>query len=287
MVHSFNAVQKLPSMCCCVPLRMGVFLNALATVVLSFVGLVMHNSLHILHTFMGGYDLKSRVVVGAMECVGLVWGWVGVIGAWRNDAHYVRIFNYYQMFRIVVWIGMYFIDVPIMWNCELWITDINGALKQQGWNPLMYNIAMGGNCRRERISFFVGSTLCFFIFVYCWEAVSRFINDLEYEPRYLLRVPKEIPSGSFFAETVMEGERTLLAPELPEKPAQLLWQAPRPGVPGMEIKPGALLRTPHGTFPSSQQVPMMGPSPQLRTPHATFPNLPQQARTSSVQQLPV
>lgn len=252
MVQTFAAVQQAPTMFLCVPLRLGVFLNAALTISLSCILLLCgHDKLHLLHVFMGGYAQQSRVVCGAMEFTGMIWGIMGLMGAWQNEAKYVKVFNYFQAFRIVAWIWMYFIDVPIMLDCELWITDIDKAIKQQGWNPYMYNIAMGGKCYSERNAFFVGSTLCFILFIYCWVSVSRFINTLEYEPRYLLRVPKEIPSGSFYAETI--AEREWLSPEMPALPPTALFAQPAPRqTPGYEILPGATLRTPHGTFPTRQ-----------------------------------
>lgn len=209
MAQTFNAAQSMPTMFCCIPLRMGVFLNALFTIIMCMMMLMWRSTFEdSIRVFTGGYALGSRVICHAVDATGCLWGVMGVLGAWNCRASYVQIFNLYQCVRCLAWIGMYLVDVPVMMDCELWITDINKALEKQGWNVVMYNVAMSGHCVTERYQFFVYSSFGLVLFVYLTVSAYKLQAFLQEEPRYLLRIPKDIPSGSFYAQSL--GERTQL-----------------------------------------------------------------------------
>eukprot|EP00397_Hematodinium_sp_SG-2012_P049967 GEMP01057852.1.p1 GENE.GEMP01057852.1~~GEMP01057852.1.p1 ORF type:complete len:227 (+),score=26.87 GEMP01057852.1:261-941(+) len=204
-----GAGRNVETCCFCVPLRMGVFLSACLT----FLGSILMITSKIkfedsVRVFGGGYVIESRVIIGLIEATGCMWGIIGLLGAWYNRASYVRIFNYYQMVRLASWIIMCFTDLPVLMQCEMWVMDINRALKTQGWNPVMYKVAFSGHCYNERALFIVCSAAGFLGFVYLTYANVLYQSVLEEEPKYLLRASKDLPIGAFFTQSL--GEKAYL-----------------------------------------------------------------------------
>lgn len=201
-----------PTCCLCLPIRLGVFLNAAVTIMSSvFMIFFKKHFEEAMRVFSGGYVLQSRVIIGFLELTGALWGVLGMIGTWQNKASYVRIYNYYQMTRCVCWASMFYTDIPVLLKCEMWQTDISQVMKEQGWNPIMYEIALSGRCYQERTSFLILSTLAFFFFVYLTAVNQKLQDMLEHEPKYLLRIPKDLPMGAFYTQSL--GERSALLTE--------------------------------------------------------------------------
>lgn len=201
-----------PMCCLCIPIRLGVFLNAAVTIASSiFMIFMKRRTEEYTRVFNGGYVLQSKVIIGFLELTGALWGVIGMIGTWQQKASYVRIYNYYQMTRCLCWAGMFYTDIPVLLKCELWQTDINQAMKEQGWNPTMYEIALSGNCVYERTLFLILSTSCFFFFIYLTYINQQLQDMLENEPKYLLRIPKDLPMGAFYTQSL--GERSALLTE--------------------------------------------------------------------------
>jgi len=192
-----------PTVCFCFPIRSAVFVSALLTVVFALVLLASRQVVEAgLRVFTGGYELQSRVIVDLLEISGVVWGAVGMVGVLYLRTSYVRTFFYYQVLRLVGWFLMYTADVPLLWNCELWNTDIKAATAQHGWNDLMFGIAVLNRCQHERTLFVTCSTIGFFVFLYFTMATQWLLSDLDDEPRYLLRVPQDRPDGAFYASSL-------------------------------------------------------------------------------------
>lgn len=192
-----------PTVCCCFPIRSAVFVSALLTVIFALAMLGMRAVVEArLRVFTGGYELRSRVIVDLLEISGVLWGSVGMVGVLFLKTSYVRTFFYYQVFRLVGWGIMYMTDVPLLWNCELWNTDIKAATAQYGWNDLMFSIAVTNRCPQERTLFVTCSTIGFYVFLYFTMATQWLLNDLDDEPRYLLRVPQGTPDGAFYASSL-------------------------------------------------------------------------------------
>lgn len=157
-----------------------------------------------MRVFGGGYVLQSRLLIWFIEITGLAWGVIGMIGTWQNRLLYVKIFNYYQMARLCVWVLMYFTDLPVLMQCELWVTDIDKALKEQGWNPVIYRIAFSGQCYSERALFIICSTLGFCFFAYLTYQNQMYQDLLEEPPKYSFRVHNHTPIGAFFTQPLSE-----------------------------------------------------------------------------------
>lgn len=159
--------------------------------------------------FGGGYVLLSRVIIGFLEVTGCVWGIIGLMGVWQCKEHFLEIYNTYQMIRVIVWCGMYITDGPVLWHCELWMTDIKAAIEMQGYNPIMYKIALEGRCQSERFYFFFFSSLSLLFFIYLTRVNQIYQEQLGEEPGYLLRIPKHNPGGAFYAESLGERKHLL------------------------------------------------------------------------------
>ncbi|CAK0893178.1 unnamed protein product, partial [Prorocentrum cordatum] len=154
----------------CLPLRLSIFLFAGATF-LSSLSYCLNTSGwdSAFRYFEGGYALASRVVLGWIQASGLLGGLLGVTGAW-----YVK------------------------------VTEL-AMVRENGWNRLMYSIAMEGHCSQERDGFFICTGMALICFVYVTSCTGRYLDSMGQMPRHLLRVPKDLPSGSYCA--VSGGER--------------------------------------------------------------------------------
>merc|ERR1719387_888638 len=131
------------TLCCqCIPIRLGVFLIA-AFAVLTGVVSGFGKALGVdTSALFGGYVLQSKVLITFLELSGLVWGFMGMLGAKQCSSGFTQVFLYYQYVRMASWIGIFYYDLPALWTCETWLTDINSM----DWNPRMYEVAMQGEC---------------------------------------------------------------------------------------------------------------------------------------------
>jgi len=192
-----------PTVCCCFPIRSAVFASAFFTVVFALAMLAMRAVVESgVRIFTGGYELRSRVIVDLLEISGVIWGVVGMVGVLHLRTSLVKTYYYYQVLRLVGWFVMYMTDVPLLWDCELYNTDIKAATAKYGWNPLMASIAVLSKCPQERTLFMTCSTTGFFIFLYFTMATQWLLSDLDDEPRFLLRVPQDRPDGAFYASSL-------------------------------------------------------------------------------------
>mmetsp|Transcript_40161 Transcript_40161/g.87749 ORF Transcript_40161/g.87749 Transcript_40161/m.87749 type:complete len:266 (-) Transcript_40161:83-880(-) len=197
------------TMCVCFPLRLGVMLVAFFSL-LSSVLYACDRSYweYEFRHFSGGYALASRVVVGATELSGIPFGVLGVLGVWYSKRSYVVWFNMWQVVRLISWLPMYYVDVPMLENCDLWVNNVQLMVKDHGWNDLMYEIAMKAECPSERQKFYVFSFLAFLFFMYVTYCCFKFQDFMGRAPKHLLRVPKDLSTGAFYAHST--GERSYM-----------------------------------------------------------------------------
>jgi hypothetical protein len=194
---------ETPMMFCCVPLRTAVFLNAVYSVVLAAFFLLSRQFIEDkLRMFCGGYALQSRVIAEILDVSALLWGSFGIVGCMFLKPGYIRVFHYYQYARLFAWFVMYYTDVPLLWHCEMWRTDTQEAAARFGWNDVMYRVSLSNRCPQERALFTTLSTICLLLFFYCIRGTQRFLEELEEEPKYLLRIPKDHPNGAFYTRSM-------------------------------------------------------------------------------------
>lgn len=146
--------------------------------------------------------------IGVIEFTGIVFGLVGMIGAWYQKRDQVIMFNVWQFVRLVAWTFMYSVDIPLITHCEDWVNNVEVMTKAHGWNALLYEVAMAGSCGNERLHFLLFSSLTFLTLAYICHATFRYQDFMARVPKHLLRVPKDLSSGAFYAHSM--GERAHL-----------------------------------------------------------------------------
>mmetsp|Transcript_104641 Transcript_104641/g.326371 ORF Transcript_104641/g.326371 Transcript_104641/m.326371 type:complete len:245 (+) Transcript_104641:168-902(+) len=193
----------------CIPLRLGVLISAFFTVLTSFLYLCDKESYLItFRHFTGGYTHMSRFAVGVTEVLGVLFGPVGVVGAWFQRRDYVLTFSLWQFLRLAAWVFVYAVDIPLLSHCEDWVNDVKWMSTKYGWHQNMFDIAMAGHCEVERQAFFTLSFLTLAVFMYLVAATLRLHEFMGRQPRHLLRVPKDLSSGAFYSHSL--GERAHL-----------------------------------------------------------------------------
>lgn len=194
----------------CLPLRLGVLLSAIGTFLTSLLYMVNRSYWeYVFRHFTGGYALASRVAVGAVEVTGVPFALLGILGTWHSRSSYVLYYNGWQFLRLGAYAWMYYIDVPLLVRCEDWVNSVQRMTEQNGWNQLMYNVAMAGDCSNERTHFFAMSLLSVALLAYIVLATSRYLEFMNRVPKHLLNLQKEGgASGVFYAHSL--GERSYL-----------------------------------------------------------------------------
>lgn len=196
------------SICICLPLRLGIFVAAFCTLFTSALYLLDGSWQQNMRHFTGGYSRSSRFFIGGIEITGTLFGVVGMLGTWYQKRDYVVTFNVWQFARLVAWGYMYYTDIPLVSRCEEWVNNVEAMTKQYGWNKILYKVAMAGDCSGERIRFFVLSFLTLLTFMYIVWATVRYQDFMGRTPKHLLRLPKDMTSGAFYAHSM--GERSHL-----------------------------------------------------------------------------
>lgn len=249
------------AMCCCVPIRTAVFFNASFTVILSFLMITCKQWIEDeMRPLQGGYARSSRVLIEFIEVTGLCWGMLGVIGTVTMKSSYISTYLQYQIGRICATFYMYCTDVPLLWECEEWRTDLYGSIGKHGWNPVMYKIAMANRCYQERWQFIICSTLYLITLIYFASVNRRLQNGCEIEPKYKLNIPKMAPDGAFYSY----GSGSTRAQEPKKRDPQPFHPSAGPptGPPGMMGHPGMM-----GMHPG------MGPQPAMMHPAMMHPGM--------------
>lgn len=232
--------------CICVPLRLGVLLVATATFLFSSLYVIDRGDwLNSFRQYVGGYALESSLALTVLEISGTVFGLLGIWGAYFCRPQYVEVYNWWQLARILEMFFMYYIDLPLIWNCEAWAGDIKGTTNKYRFNEYLYQVSVNGECTTERSGFLVHSVILLLAFMYAAWVTSRFHSYMTRLPKQLLRVPKDPTSGAFYAHSL--GERVALNGEWGadgewgDRERQPLLPAPGP----LMFPPG-----PPGPFPS-------------------------------------
>lgn len=228
----------------CMPLRLGILLTALWTFFTSllFIGdRPLFDSL--LRQCTGGYGFSSGLAISAVEGSGVLFGLIGIFGAWDTKRQYVLTYNTWQYARLAAWAYMFYIDVPLLLQCEGWVDNVKKA-SEQGWNEVMYNVAIHGGCPSERTRFFTMSTLTFIFFAYVMNSTTQYLEVLDRIPKHLNRVPKDLSSGIYYAKPL--GDRSYLDGVDSE------------GAVGEEeygtFNPAGLMKDPYGVFGGGMQA---------------------------------
>lgn len=190
-------------------MRLGTLLTAFVALLSSFIYLCAKPAWYRgFRYFCGGYSNAAKLVNGVVQYSGLLFALVGILGAYYNRRDYLIYYNAWQCARIIGWILMYIFDVPLIMHCEEFVNNIAGMTTRFGWNDRMYNLAMAGDCNSERVAFFICSIIAIVYYLYCVMAANSYANLMGTVPKHLLRPPKDLPSGTFYAHSM--GERSYM-----------------------------------------------------------------------------
>lgn len=170
-----SAFEEATTCCACFPLRLGVFLIALFSLLTSILTLFAKAIGVDTSVAFGGYTLESKTFILFLEVSGAIWGIIGLLGAWNCHANSVTVFFYYQVARCLCWTGVFYFDLPALYACEQWITNMAG---QPEWNPKVYQVAMEGKCWEKRMLFYSVNVPLFFLFCYFTYVNYQFIEML-------------------------------------------------------------------------------------------------------------
>lgn len=177
----------------CMPLRLTVFVHALLCIVLGVFMYVYRSSLA-LQVFGGGYTFMSHFFLSVADFLGVACGAIGAVGCWQNRSKYTSIFYNYQYVRGILYIFAFLYDRPAIYKCEQWIVNVDGAMKEFGWNPVLFDIAFKGRCLNERFDYMTFTLSIGFLFFYLGYVSKRFEKDLEKDAMgFLFENPNGVP----------------------------------------------------------------------------------------------
>uniref|UniRef100_A0A7S1AIL9 Uncharacterized protein n=1 Tax=Noctiluca scintillans TaxID=2966 RepID=A0A7S1AIL9_NOCSC len=242
------------------PLRLFVFFAAIGSTFFSllfFLDLAWWEDFaDIRRKFAGGYCNHTRIVVGVVECLGVVAGICGIYGTWHVKRKWLVAYNLWQFVQIATYGYMYCVDVPNLLDCSNYITDVDAV---KTWEETVYEIAVSGRCVNEEVWFFSLSLLTLVTLMYTAWKTYLYHDKIGYQATHLLRIKKDHGSGAFEARSwgdisnrgqqpVMEGP-----PPLPQ-PTPVLLPVPVAG-----------LAAPGTRWPTSMMAPMtvMPPGPVM------------------------
>eukprot|EP00439_Symbiodinium_sp_Y106_P033320 s332_g3.t15 len=221
----------------CVPVRTAVFLGGLSCAGLGLFLLRWPQAVEEdRRAFVGGYSDWSRALIDVLELSAILWGSLGAVGALYMKENFLRAFFYYEVVRVAAWLLTYLLDAPLLVNCELGRDDPSAFVARFGPNKAMLGIAADGSCDDERAFFGLLSPLCLLFFLQFLFATQRLLVDFEDDPRYLLNIPKEGPTGAFHSRNMASGS------DIAEQFAQT--GLPSAGPPATVATP--LMAAPHG-----------------------------------------
>eukprot|EP00928_Gymnodinium_smaydae_P046419 TRINITY_DN30920_c0_g1_i1.p1 TRINITY_DN30920_c0_g1~~TRINITY_DN30920_c0_g1_i1.p1 ORF type:complete len:401 (+),score=32.10 TRINITY_DN30920_c0_g1_i1:131-1333(+) len=176
----------------CAPLRMGVFMIALIHTIVSCHSILSHHFVYSsVRFFTGGYCLWSRGILLAMDTVALLFGPLGMVGAWTLRTSYVMLFKNFMTAHIPAWLLIGAFDGPLVWNCEDWKSNPRMANERYGFSAVIQSIAQQDGCNKERMLFAVGFLSSLVFFAYVTTRVGRFHSTLEEDAPHVLRVMKD------------------------------------------------------------------------------------------------
>lgn len=205
-----HSIAKSGATClACIPVRMGVFIASVMTIVGSIGTIYLKKNFTVQSRMIfGGYGGLTTLFGKYIDYIGVVWGLWGIIGCWQMKQEFLKIYNYYQILRASFYLYILYADFPLIWNCEEWALDLDNAAKKHGWNPVMYAVGSGGQCVPTRFYFNVFISLGVALYLYLIWVNIQLQNLIDREPAYLLRLHGHKMDPAYYAYSL--GERSAL-----------------------------------------------------------------------------
>lgn len=180
--------HQMHTLCMCIPLRLGIWLHGTINVVVSFFCVLFLKRSDYL---IGGYSQVSRTLLATIDLSGVIFGVTGAVGAWRMDTALVTYFYYFQIFRVLAWVGVMWCDLSLLFSCEQWVQDVEWMTQTKGWNQEIFSVAISESCYTRRIAFVVCSIAVLLTLLYLLMATKSFLDDQVEEPKYLLQTRRD------------------------------------------------------------------------------------------------
>jgi len=255
MAASHSIARSGTTCLLCVPLRLGVFVAAILTTIGS-VFTIWFKQNHIVHArlYFGGYTALSGLLSKVVDYVGIVWGIWGIYGCWTMKEGYLQMYNYYNMLRVATWGYILYSDFGLIWNCEEWALDLEGAVQRNGWNPIMYAVGRSGSCVPTRFYFTIFVPAGILLFLYLIWVNMQLQQLIASEPAYLLRLPAVKLDPAYYAYSLGEkdallGKRSDPRSDLPVTRGNI------PAAPGGEKSAHAPSAESHGAVSEKRERP--------------------------------
>jgi len=145
--EGFGEIKLKGNCCCCIPIRIGVFILALILFLDSMAatfGLFTKGW----SIFVGGFDDSTKIMAGLLGSTGVVFSCVGMLGAYEMDVSYVRMLWYFSLLRVVFIAAIWFVDMFTLETCESWQMPVQNEFKP---NPVMKDLAQKRYCPRAKV----------------------------------------------------------------------------------------------------------------------------------------
>merc|ERR1719421_206140 len=186
---SLASTSLLGDCCCCVPLRQGVLLIAGVVILFSIISLIaLFTESFSTQVLVGGFGPTSKVISGVLGACGLVFGSIGMLGAYDSTPVYVSAFFYYLVCAVCIGVVVYAMDMIELRECEAWL---NGVQANVNYNPTMDEIAQTGRCSQTRVEYTVSWLIDFILGCYFTFEVWRYARGVERTGHYNIGFTKD------------------------------------------------------------------------------------------------
>jgi hypothetical protein len=175
------AFQREHGTCCIIlPLKLGVGLIAMYTFTMSL--------LCILALFSGdirlqanGYNQTFYYLPSIVGTLGLVFGFVGLLGVFDDKFSWVKAFTYFLFFKLACMTATMVADYFTLQQCDNWLKN---PAHTEAFNPQMYALAAQGVCPWALWAYVIGCSVDFGINLYLTYCCWAYYRQLFYNPGY-------------------------------------------------------------------------------------------------------
>jgi len=176
-------VQRNLGLCClCIPLQLGTQLLTCWTFFYSFFCLValMSGDIRLLDA---GYNTDTARLSAYAGCAGFAFGLVGIIGAYNNQLTPLRIYNVYQILKILLSFYVMYKDIVALRNCAVYA---NVIYSQVEFNAALESISRKALCDWGLRSYVIGATVHRMVDFYFTYVTYVYTERLAQNPLFLI-----------------------------------------------------------------------------------------------------
>lgn len=176
--------QDQGTWCLFLPLKLGVGISCGLVFVHAIIGALALVSNDVRFQ-PNGYTPSVNKLPSVVNCVGIVIGFIGLVGMYDDRQNYLWIFNRYCAIRIIVMLAVAIMDVVTLQDCEGW-----SSLPLHELRPRMDVLSQLGVCSWARWSLIVGVTVELGFWTYL------LVRCYVYEQMIAMNLPYKIDFGT-------------------------------------------------------------------------------------------